>query len=550
MRLSKSPEYNSEIMARFLAFQKITRNFCRGRASLLLISTFLPGISEWGIAQQTKPAAIYGVVNDASGNLIPDAVVRLRQAETIIATTRTDLHGSFAFATVGSGNYRVDAEKENKHASAMLSTRATTTSVVLTIVTSATGAENIDFADKPNFTVAGITDWTAVGGHGSDAVLRTSETLARATETLKQNKVVVLTQSDEKERALRDAVVASPLSFTANHELGRFYLQKTSYREAKPLLEAAYHIDPADRSNEYDLALAYKETGDLKNAHAHVNYLLASGDTADFHRLAGDVDEAQGDALSAEREYEAAVRLDPGELNEFTWGTELLLHRAIWPAIEVFRKGAIAYPKSARMRSAWGAALFASAQYEEAAQHLCEASDLNPKDSEPYIFLGEIEMTAPLPLACAESKLARFIQVQPEDSRAYYYYAEAILKRQDVSANLLDVERARLLLIRSIEINPKYGEAYLQLGILNANKKNFTEAIHYFTKAIEVEPQLADAYYRLGVAYQRIGAEEKAKREFDQHREVERAQAETVDQQRHKVKQFLVVLQGQPSNLN
>ena len=43
----------------------------------------------------------------------------------------------------------------------------------------------MEFADKPNFTVAGVTDWTAVGGHGSDATLRTSEALARETTTLK-----------------------------------------------------------------------------------------------------------------------------------------------------------------------------------------------------------------------------------------------------------------------------------------------------------------------------------------------------------------------------
>ena len=44
---------------------------------------------------------------------------------------------------------------------------------------------SMDFADKPNFTVAAVTDWTAAGGHGSDAVLRTSEALNREALTLK-----------------------------------------------------------------------------------------------------------------------------------------------------------------------------------------------------------------------------------------------------------------------------------------------------------------------------------------------------------------------------
>ena len=42
----------------------------------------------------------------------------------------------------------------------------------------------MDFADEPNFTVAGITDWTAVGGHGADTNLRASETLAKETVAL------------------------------------------------------------------------------------------------------------------------------------------------------------------------------------------------------------------------------------------------------------------------------------------------------------------------------------------------------------------------------
>jgi len=46
-------------------------------------------------------------------------------------------------------------------------------------------SQAMEFADKPTFIVAGVTDWTAVGGHGSDSTLRTSEYLARETLTLK-----------------------------------------------------------------------------------------------------------------------------------------------------------------------------------------------------------------------------------------------------------------------------------------------------------------------------------------------------------------------------
>ena len=69
------------------------------------------------------------------------------------------------------------------------------------------------------------------------------------------------------------------------------------------------------------------------------------------------------------------------------------------------------------MLAALGAALFASANYSDAAARLCEASDLNPTDPAPYVFLGKIDMAAPEPLPCVESKLLRYNQEQPGDAR-------------------------------------------------------------------------------------------------------------------------------------
>jgi tetratricopeptide (TPR) repeat protein len=529
---------------------RFSGSFSKARAlrllPVLLLSTILASLfSAASIAQRPKASAIRGIVNDAKRNPVPDAAVLLQQDGVDVTVTRTDAHGSFAFVDVRPGKYSVRAEKADVHASVAVSTRDAVAEITLTLSANDSHAESMDFTDKPNFTVAGITDWTAVGGHGSDASLRTSETLARETATLRPDGAFVAAHTSDTASALRAAAAASPESFVANLELGRFYLQKGSYHEAVPPLEIAYRIDPADRSNEYDLAFAYKESGELNRAREHTQHLLAGENTADLHRLAGDVDEAMGNALSAEREYETAVRLDPTEPNEFTWGAELLLHRAVWPAIEVLRKGAAAYPRSARMLSALGVALFASAQYEEAAQYLCEASNVNPADTALNTFLGEIEIAAPAPLGCAEQKLARFAQTQPGSARAKYYYAMAILKRQGVPANSVDVEHAQTLLTGAAELDPKYGEAYLQLGILRADRKDYRQAIDLFTRAIEVNPQLGAAHYRLGVAYQRTGLAAKAQQEFERHDEIEKAQAEAVEEQRHKIKQFMVVLQGQ-----
>ena len=408
------------------------------------------------------------------------------------------------------------------------------------------------FSDQPNFTVAGVTDWTAVGGHGSDSILRTSEDLARETLALQGqasgHTAAANAQRDEQsESKLQAALATAPGSFAANHQLGEFYLQAGRNRESLPLLEAAYRIDPANDGNEHDLALAYEQIGDLKQAREHIQNLLNRKNTADLHRAAGELDEKMSNPLAAVGEYQQAVSLDPSERNYFAWGSELLLHRAVWQAAEVFKNGTKAHPKSARLLTALGSALFAGAVYDEAARSLCAASDLDPANAEPYIFMGKVEIAAPTPLPCIEAKLARFVQRKPDDSLANYLYAMALWKQQEVSANKSAMPQVEALLTKAVTLDPKCFDGYLQLGILAASRQDYANAIALYTKAIDVDPQLAEAHYRLGVAYERLGEQDKAKQEFQLHDEIEKRQAAAVERERREIKQFVVV-QGQPAN--
>lgn len=508
----------------------------------------------WAGAQQ---GTIKGTVHDSTGKPVGDASVRLeRQDVPGVADAETSAAGGFVFSALPVGSYTLSAEKSG------LRSRSTTVvaspdgnqkpvDLVLDADAAAaapSSAPAMEFADKPNFTVAGVTDWTAVGGHGSDATLRTSEALARETLALKpQGLGPGDARANQSESNLRAALAGAPESFDANHQLGEFYLQAAHYQESVPLLQAAYRIDPTNRGNEYDLARAYEASGDFPQSRDHIEKLLAHQNDAGLHRLLGELDEKMGDPLAAVHEDEQAVRLDPSEQNYFAWGSELLLHRAVWQAAEVFKNGTNLYPKSARMLAALGTALFAGALYDQAADSLCQASDLNPADTEPYLFMGRIEMAAPKPLACIEPRLARFVQQQPGNSLANYFYAMAIWKRQQQPVDQKALQQVETLLAKAVAIDPMCGDAYLQLGIISASQKNFEKAIGFYGKAIEVDPQLGEAHYRLGVAYDRIGSPEKAKHEFQLHDEIEKVQAAAVERQRREVKQFLVVLEGQPA---
>lgn len=534
----------------------------RFRGILAVIAALMIVSMPATVAQHSDGVAIQGVVVNSDGKPVDNAVVRLEQKDVSGAVeTKTNAAGGFAFSDIRPGSYLLSAERSGlrSHVAAVIASSQREPQKVDLVLgdtgsvpsdSNAFSSSSMTFADNPNFTVAGVTDWTAAGGHGSDSSLRTSEVLASETLTLKANGLGhgAAAAGNESESGLRAELASAPGSFEANHRLGEFYLRGGRYRESIPLLQNADRIDPANRDNAYDLALAYEGSGDLLHARERVHELLMHQENADLHRLAGEIDEKSGDPLAAVHEYEQAVRLDPSEQNYFGWGSELLLHRAVWQAQEVFRKGAEAYPKSARMLTGLGTALFAGARYDEAALRLCSASDLNPADPEPYLFMGRIQIVAPNPLACVEQKLARFVQEQPGNPLANYFYAMAILKRQQQSTDKQTVQEAERLLTKAVTIDNKCGDGFLQLGNLSASERNFEKAIDFYRKAIEADPQLGEAHYRLGVAYDRIGEPAKAKEEFRLHDEIKEQQAEAVERQRREVKQFLVVLPEQPAH--
>jgi tetratricopeptide (TPR) repeat protein len=459
-------------------------------AIAVLTSLSMPArAAQQGSPQRSAGFAIHGRVLDRAGKAVADATVRLEEATVSgVEETKSDAAGGFSFLDLRAGSYTLTAEKQGQRSRVSVAIPSPQggpqqANLVLADSDEAPGAAGatrsssgpaMEFADTPNFTIAGVTDWTAVGGHGSDSSLRTSEDLARATLTLKPGDAAA-------GGAERPASNAGPRA------------------------------------------------------------------AADGHRAAGEEYEKRGDPLAAVHEFEQAARLDASEQNYFEWGSELLLHRAVWQALAVFQKGAESYPQSARMLTALGTALFASARYDEAAQRLCDASDLNPADTAPYLFMGKIEMAAPNPLACIERKLARFAERQPASSLANYLYAMAILKQQEQAPDEQARKDAEALLTKAVTVDSKCADAYLQLGILSAAQRNLEKAIGFYAKAIEANPELSEAHYRLGVAYDRTGETAKARREFELHDAIQKREADAVERQRREVKQFLVVEPGQPA---
>src|SRR5258706_2888849 len=301
-------------------------------------------------------ATVQGYVRDSSGRPMANATVFLQIAtgsETLATQpqiTHADSEGAYRFVALRAGVYTLRAEMggyEGAIVGPVSVAQRETKKIDLALAPpkasdpgnpgapkAETPAQAPAFFDEPQFTVAGVTQATNSGGHGSDTVLRTTETLAQATVSLSEESSAASnpTTSAATESSLRDTVTRNP-----------------------------------------------------KDPELH-------------HRL-GDVEEKLGNPLDAVREYQRAAELDPSEANLFDWGTELLTHRALEPATEVFAKGNRLFPKSVRMLVALGVAWYARGSYDQAAQCLVNASDLTPDNPTPYLFLGKMQSVEGRPSA-------------------------------------------------------------------------------------------------------------------------------------------------------
>ena len=143
-----------------------------------------------------ESATIQGTVYDARNQPLGNATVSLEpqnQAQKFVS--HTDSEGHYRFEMVPTGTYTLRANalnfREAKEGPIVIQARESR-SIVLHLSAGLdngagkNGPASLEFSDEPKFTVAGVTDPSNLGGHGSDVVLRTKEALAKDTASLRR----------------------------------------------------------------------------------------------------------------------------------------------------------------------------------------------------------------------------------------------------------------------------------------------------------------------------------------------------------------------------
>ncbi len=154
------------------------------------------------------------------------------------------------------------------------------------------------------------------------------------------------------------------------------------------------------------------------------------------------------------------------------------------------------FPNSWGALADHGAALYAAEQYEQAAQVLAKAHQMNP-DSAPVggrlgatlVHLGRDDE--------AERLLRSSLQIDPSLPDGYYGLALINLRRNRT-------DQARQLFAEALRMDWSYVNAYVGMGRLYYREDRFFEAAGHYRKALAADKASYDAHLSLGITLRKL----------------------------------------------
>ena len=513
------------------------RPFTKGaqvRAVLWIL--LLASLTRAGALGAIEKGTLTGAITGPSKVPVAGATVTLVAADGTRRIVSADRNGHYSFSSVQLGIYTLVAEAAGYQPATRAEVRVSTSTTVDFILSVASApqpdhappvSQQPSYYDDTPLKASGVSSTIDAAGYSSQAetpkrLLAEGPSLANSAS----RPGVPASPNAEVESRLRAALRADPDSFDSNHQLGEYYLSVGNTKSAIPYLEKAEEVRPGDSSNGYDLARAYLVDSSPAKAQLLLRDLIRRHDAAQLHNLLGHVDEALSPG-SGVKELQLAAQMEPSEQNIFDWANEALrVTDSNEPGLEAFKQGVALFPNSVRMYIGLAIALYARNSYDAALEALCHASDLDPSDARPYLFLGKLYNVSRGHAGEVARRMQRFMETNPANSLAYYYGALSLWKGPGSAEQGVDLARIEALFRKSLALDPRSADTHLQLGILYQDQHREPEATAEFQAAIRFNPDDPDAHYRLAQAYLRLGDKARGQQELQIYEKLH-ARAET-----------------------
>jgi tetratricopeptide (TPR) repeat protein len=239
---------------------------------------------------------------------------------------------------------------------------------------------------------------------------------------------------------------------------------------------------------------------------------------AEAHKLLGSCYYELDEPKQASDEFQAALRLDPGnEQTYFNLGMLYLKYRTPELALLVFEHGLKELPDSPLLWMGMGLSQHLGERTDQAESSLKKALELDSGFTDAYVVLGDIlETSNKLPDALEVFKTA--IEKKPELYIGYFYYGKILLKLNEDKPS-----QALTALRKATELLPEFAEAHYELGRALERAGDTSGAIAEYKESTLRDPVLAGSQYRLALLYRKRGDAIRAERAMSAFKQAQAA---------------------------
>ncbi|MBZ5563522.1 MAG: tetratricopeptide repeat protein [Acidobacteriia bacterium] len=316
--------------------------------------------------------------------------------------------------------------------------------------------------------------------------------------------------------------------------------QAKLYKEAIAEFQKVPADFPDPFRHTYGLALAFFSDGQYQQCVEGLQALAARGNARpELFALWGVAEEKNGHTKEAYDAFRQGILSNPRDpLNYLNIATLACEHLNYDLAVQILTSGIERIPESHALVLSRGIAYTLKTQFVMARQEYNRALQMEPDDPACYMALGLLQLETG-DLDGASHSFAESARLGPEEPRAYYFLAEALMQK-GVAPGTAAFDQAREAVDKALALDASFAYAYLDRAKLELKANQMDEAIRDLERARKVDSKSSSVVYLLAQAYQRKGDKAKAQEYFARVKET--TAEEDREFRRNALTQALVVL--------
>jgi tetratricopeptide (TPR) repeat protein len=293
-------------------------------------------------------------------------------------------------------------------------------------------------------------------------------------------------------------------------EKGTALTRRGSFSEAIPHLLAARGRVSNEYAANFNLALCYIGTSQLKEAIEILNGLRSSGhDNVDVENLLAQAYIGNSQPQEALASLQKAAALSPQNEKLYSFVADACMdHKDYSLGLEVVGIGLQNLPRSARLHYERAMFLTQLDQFDQARPDFESAATLSPGSEIGYLAAAHEKLF--------EGNISEAVRIAREGVKRSYenhalltVLAEALI-RSGISPGQPDFVEAQTVLEKAVTQHPNDPASQVSLGNLYLMAGQLDDAIAHLEKANQLEPDDPSVYANLARAYQRHGDIQRA----------------------------------------